>query len=214
MKEVSKVEKIYKGFFGEELPEAEAEVRRKICAGCEYNSKNAKDMSLANKIRSKVMPPFCTLCDCQIHEKTGSALEECAAYMNNEPKKWFKIKIETMEKEDLNLTQLGDTKYDIQIEGNSFVVDLGLANTGETPEVELLFEGSAESVIDYNELKVSCGCVSAKGSSVRSNAFQVNARVNIKQVGYGAGVKTITLYYTQNAAPRKLEVKLKYFRQS
>ena len=76
MKEIGKINKIFKGFFPDEtVSETVKEERRDLCGACEYNSANTPTdkLSSVDYLRGKVSKaPFCTLCKCQIFEKTQS----------------------------------------------------------------------------------------------------------------------------------------------
>lgn len=210
MKEVGKINKIYKGFFGDVLPDEIAESRRKICSTCEFNSVNAEKLSLTDSIRNSFTSPFCTLCKCQIHEKTGSALEECAMYMIGEEKKWFKIKIETMEKQDLNLTHIGGIAADIQLENDTFVVDYGKVTPLNDTSIELLFE--SEEALTLIKMEVTCGCTSESTTQISDKAIQTKLKVDISKVGLGAGYKTVYLNYSQDSVKKRQAIKFKFFR--
>lgn len=212
MKEVSKIKKIYEGFFGEEVPESVAKERRSKCAVCPFNSVNAEKLSLINNIRNTFTAPFCTLCSCQIHEKTGSPLEECAMYMIEEDKKWFKIKIETMGKEDLNLIQVGENTYDIQLSEGAFLIALGEVKAGEDTTMELVFETEGDNIIQVGGVKTSCGCTSSKHEPIDEKKFKVIFRIDINKVGMGSGAKSAEISYDLNGKPKKQKIKFKYFR--
>lgn len=208
MKEVGKLYKIYQGFFVDELPEEESKARKEICAKCPFNSVNADKLSLMDSIRNNFTAPFCTLCKCQIKEKTESPLEECALYMIGEDKKWFKIKIETMEKETLNLIQVGDIKYDIQLVNDYFVVDFGKVSSSNPAEIELLFETKQGLKLNYESIHVTCGCTASKVEVINDTSIKVKLKVNIKEVGYGAGMKSVELKYNNSVQ----KIKLKFYR--
>ena len=210
MKEVGKLNKIYKGFFGDKLPEELSSPRRKECSVCPFNSANAEKLSLIEGIRNSFTSPFCTLCKCQIEEKTGSALEECAMYMIGEEKKWFKIKIETMEKEDFNLIQTGNKQYDISIEDEGFVIDLGKVDSLTGAEVEFTLESQVASTL--NKLVATCGCTSSKAGQDGDNKINVTIRLDVPSVGYGAGRKTLFVHYLQGRVEKVLTLTLKFYR--
>lgn len=210
MKEVGKVTKVFKGFFGEELPEEISEKRRKICSTCPFNSVNADKLSLIDGIRNKFTPPFCTLCKCQIHEKTGSPLEECAMYLIGEDKKWFKIKIETMGKEELNLSQVGDNVYDIQLENDYFLINLGKVKATDDTTMDLVFESDEE--IELIKMELTCGCTQSKTIQIDDNSISVVMRVDIKQVQFGIGAKVVYLHYKQRGVTKKQKIRIKFNR--
>lgn len=210
MKEVGKLNKIYKGFFGDKLPEEISSTRRRECALCPFNSVNAEKLSLIEGIRNSFTSPFCTLCKCQIEEKTGSALEECAMYMIGEEKKWFKIKIETMEKEDFNLIQTGETQYDISIEDESFVIDLGKVESSTNAVVEFTLENEVESTL--SQLVATCGCTRSKAEQDGTNKINVAIRLDVPSVGYGSGRKTLFLHYLQGGVKKSVTIVLKFYR--
>ena len=212
MKEVNKLKKIYEGFFGEDVSEEIAQERRAICSTCPYNSVNAEKLSLIGTVRNKLAAPFCTLCSCQIHEKTSSPLEECAMYMIGEEKKWFKIKIETMEDTSLNLIQVGDNKYDISISGDEFIVNVGKVDPTVDVYSELLFQVSGENKISFIKMDVPCGCTSSKTTTVDDQTIQSRVRIDVNKIGLGAQTKSIVLYYNINGEVKSQKVRFKMFR--
>lgn len=211
MKEVNKINKIYQGFFGEKLPEDITESRRSKCATCQFNSTNNDTMSLIGNIRNSFTGPFCTLCDCQIEEKTSSSLEECALGMIGEDKKWFKIKIETMSKSDLNMIQNGETHYDIALEDSIFVVNFSEINNSSVVETELIFENNSHP-ITLKKTLVSCGCTLTNSSQLDMNRIAVRVKLDPTKVSLGSGAKSFTIEYEQQGVKKSQKVKLKYFK--
>lgn len=212
MKEVNKLKKIYQGFFGEEVSEEISSERRSKCNSCEFNSVNAEKLSLINNIRNTFTPPFCTLCSCQIEEKTGSPLEECAMYMIGEEKKWYKIKIETMENENLNLIQIGENKYDISIVDDNFVIDLKKVEVNKNPVIEVLFQLNEGKKMSNVSFGTSCGCTTATNEPVDERTVKSIIKINVGSLNYGAGSKTVIVSYMFEGKAKTQKVKLKYYR--
>lgn len=213
MKEVSKLTKIYTGFFGEDAPEQIIKERREECSNCPFNSKNANELSLLDGIRANLTSPFCTLCGCQIYEKTSSPLEECAMYMIDKPKKWSKIKIETMEKEALNLIKIpGNKDYEISLKEGNFIFTLGEVKAGEDVSLEALFQGKEDNKVEFQTMKVACGCTSSKSETLDDRTIKSSFKINIGKTNMGANSKTATIYYKINGKPKSDTLKFKFFR--
>lgn len=209
MKEVGKITKIVKGFFGDTVPEEVAEERRRLCRTCDFNSVNSQYLSIQSSIRNSFTGPFCTLCECQIHEKTGSPLEECAMYMIGEKKRWFKLKIETMGR-DLDLINVGGTKADMKIEDNAFVIDFGEVHPLSDASIELLF--SSKYNITFEKIVLTCGCTSSKAEQLDQNHIEVKLKLDVEKVGMGAGSKTLYLNYLDDGVSKSQQIKLKFHR--
>lgn len=214
MKEIGKLKKIYEGFFGEKLPEEIIEKRREQCKNCEFNSTNTKNLTGIDSLRKDfVKEPFCVLCKCQIKEKTQSPLEECALHLINEPKKWFKIKIETMENKNLDLVQIGTEKYDIGLDEESFVVKLGNVKNSSEPEGTFIFEAKEGRKLELEKFYQSCGCLSVKSKQV-DNKIEVSFKLDVSLVSFGAGSKILTLLYFLDGVKRIQKLHIKYFREA
>lgn len=212
MKEVGKIKKIYNGFFGEELPENLSKERRDICYVCPFNSANTDKLSLIDSVRKDFAPPFCTLCKCNIKEKTGSALEECAMYKIGEDKKWFKIKIETMENNELNLIQVGDNKYDISLSGESFMVNMNKLSNSSDTNFEFVLESKEGVKIEYKSIIATCGCSEVAAEQMQDNTIAVKGKINMKKVGFGPSVKLVEVSYEMDVQPRVQKLKFKFYK--
>ena len=215
MEEIGKIKKIYKGFFPDEVvSEKRMAFRREQCAGCIYNSKNAveEDLSGVDTNRKKVFNSnFCTLCKCQIIEKTQSPHEECAAYYVDEPKKWFKTRVEVENRNAFNITNLTDNEIDLRIEGPNFTVDYGSIYDDADTNVELLLDSEA-TTFKVVEIHPTCGCTAAKIEESESGVV-LKFRVNLLDIAFGKFVKGIHVEYTVAGKPYKKTIFIKGFKK-
>lgn len=213
LKEVNKISKIYQGFFGDRLPEEKHKERLDKCMECPFNSKNRENLALVDRIRKNMInEPFCTLCKCQIFEKTGSALEECAAYMANEERKWYKLKIETMGKKKINITQVGNKEFDLYLEGDYFVIDCGVVTSDF--DVEFLTEAKRGVEFEAYELKPTCGCTSVKSEKIDNRHYKNSLIIKSGDMSVGSYSKVVKVVYNLDNEEDTLlqEVKIKFFR--
>lgn len=214
MKEVGKIRKIFKGFFPDEtVSDSVKEIRRAACSSCSYNSANTPSdkLSSIDYLRSKITPAFCTLCKCQIFEKTQSPLEECAAYMAGHEKKWFKTRLETVENNNINITNVSDTKADLQLINGKYVVDYGKVDITSPMDLELILDLSTSDSFKLHSVNPTCGCSAAKYSNV-NNQGMIQIKVNVEFVGLGKFAKPVYVEYIVNNVPHKAEIVLTGFK--
>jgi hypothetical protein len=215
MKEINKARKIFKGFFPDEtVSDKVKEERRSLCGACEYNSVNtpSDQLSPIDYLRSTITPAFCTLCKCQIHEKTQSPLEECAAYMADKEKKWFKTRLETMNNEDLNITNVSDVKVDLKLDNNKFVLDYGLLHLGDPTEVELLVDINSPETFKIHSVNPTCGCTVTKFHTIE-NRGTIHFRLDLGFVGAGRFAKEVGVEYIVGNTPHRTTIVLTGFKQ-
>jgi hypothetical protein len=216
MREINKAKKIFKGFFPDETVSEEVKKeRRDICGGCEYNSANTPSDKLSpiDYLRHKITgPPFCTLCKCQLHEKTQSPFEECAAYMANEPKKWFKTRLETMGNENINITNVSDLKVDLQLVNDKFVIDYGAVDNSSPTDLELLVDTNSTDKFKLHSVNPTCGCSVTKYHTI-DNRGTINVRMNLAQLGLGKFSKEVNIEYVIGNIPYKAILVLTGFKQ-
>ena len=163
-------------------------------------------------MRSKITgPPFCTLCKCQILEKTQSPLEECAAYMANEPKKWFKTRLETMGNNDLNITNVSDLKVDLQLENGKYKINYGQLDMKSPTELELLLDINNSSTFKIHSVHPSCGCTATKFTTINNQGI-INLRLDLGFIGQGAFSKSVDIEYLINSIPHRATILLTGFK--
>lgn len=216
MKEINKLKKIYKGFFPDEtVSDTVKEKRRALCGACEYNSANTPSDKLSpiDYLRDKITgPPFCTLCKCQIHEKTQSPFEECAAYMADEPKKWLKTRLETMEKNNINITNLSNVEVDLTLQNEKFVVDYGVLTRNDETDIELLIDTNTDEKFKLHSVTPYCGCSVTKFEN-KDNKGYVFARMNMGMINPGKFSKQIDVEYILGNLPHKAVLLLTGFKK-
>lgn len=216
MKEINKARKIFKGFFPDEtVSDKVKEQRRALCGACEYNSANtpSEKLSPIDYLRDKITgPPFCTLCKCQIFEKTQSPFEECAAYMVDQPKKWFKTRLETMGNENLNITNVSDVEVDLSLVNNKYVVDYGLLVMGDDTEIELLVDTNSGGNFKLHSVHPDCGCSITKFHTIE-NRGTIFIRLSLGAIAAGKFSKNVNVEYILDNKPYSAIITLTGFKQ-
>ena len=201
MKEVGKIKKIFKGFFPDEtISEKRLQFRRDLCGDCIHNSDNSPNLSTIDGLRKKLTNSFCTLCKCQIIEKTQSPYEECALYLINEPKKWFKTRLETANKDDMNLTNISTNEVDLKIENDTFVIDFGLVETVEDTMIKLIVDSDSVEEFKLISVKTTCGCAMVKFMP-GNNEGTIDLKMNLDILPKGKFKKEMHIRYNLNITP-------------
>ena len=129
--------------------------------------------------------------------------------MINQEKKWFRIKLETMEKETLNVTQVGKNIFDLTLDKDEFILNLGKVRENSQTVANLMFD--TDGPIEWVNTVVSCGCVATETKSF-DGKIVIDTFINLNAVGYGSGVKTLELIYKVNGVQKKQTIKFKFFR--
>ena len=114
-----------------------------------------------------------------------------------------------MEKESLNLTQVGKNIFDLTLTDNEFVLNLGKVRENSQTVANLMFDTGVP--IEWINTSVSCGCVATETKSF-DGKIVIDTFINLNAVGYGSGVKTLELFYKVNGEQKKQIVKFKFFR--
>lgn len=206
MKKLNKAEIIRRAFFSKmKMDVEEVERRRSICETCPFNSKHvsSKNMSFINKARKKTLKnePFCTVCNCQIKEKTASPLDECGLVEKGETPKWNRIILETTDKKEISIVNKSPKiiNLDITKDGDFFQVDFG--------EVHKLSDGNFElelTVKEGVELDVvfanpSCkSCTTAEFIKQGVDKTTLKVKVDFSKLLIGNLQKYIYLNYDVN----------------
>ena len=213
MKDIGKLRKIYEGFFGEGVIDEVANMRREICKVCPYNSENDKSMCTFDKFRKTFTAPFCTICKCQIFEKTRSPHEKCAMYqLEGGVSKWNRIKFETMDKNDLNFININPKKdYDISLINNKFVIDYGMVQSAETVEVDFFLEYKGDLSFTLVDVVRSCGC-QVIDYEFKENGINVHLEISTSDAIQGFNYKDIDIVYRLGDEQKVQGVSVKYYK--
>lgn len=211
MKKKNKL-KVIKDAFLEDSPLSEEilEFRRKACATCPYNSKNVKDKSLMQGIRDSVTggSAYCTICKCEIEQKTKAPTEYCALKSIGKEPLWNAMLVETDNVSDLNLINGSPELINVDLDesGTFFVLDFGEIDRSKYAinqntkqrrfNPTFKFGLTSEKIISIYNVNVSCGCV--KPTYVKEgNLYNFTSSLNIDLSGLNTFSKTITVFYKQ-----------------
>lgn len=216
MEKVGKIKTIYRAFTKQsDIDPKILEKRREICNSCDFNSKNKEDKGLFNEIRSNVIKePFCTACGCQIKQKTASETEVCGAVYFDLKPKWNRIKVETMDKTDLNIINLSPDKInvDLDVSGEHFVIDCGEVDMFSTHAYKILVEGKEEG---YKLLvaEPSCHfCTTVERETQDAKRDVLNVTFNLSAETQGVGVsKNVFLFYDSSQGRKKTYLEFRFF---
>lgn len=216
MKEVNKLKKIYKGFFPDEtVSEQRLSFRREACYSCPYMSANVDQSKLStiDAIRTKAInQPFCTLCKCQIAEKTQSPYEECAAYKANEPIKWFKTRLEMSKDHELNLTNLSETEVNLYLDDGNYVVDYGEVTVEDSTELDFKLDVNSKEEFKVVTVNPTCGCTATKFNNEDGTSI-LSFKIDIEDFTGGVFKRAISVEYTVGGKPYKNLLILKGFKK-
>ena len=215
MKEISKLKKIYKGFFPDETVSEERKTRRRdACNSCEYNSKNVtkEKLGAVDFARSMITNDFCTLCKCQIFEKTQSPYEECAMYILDADLKWNKTRIENMD-DSMNITNLSETEVGISGENNIYTIDYGVIDSTSVTEVELLVDSKSSESFSIKSVSPTCGCAISKFSDTSDNKGTISLRLDLSMINSDRFVKEVPVVYHLGTKPIRETLRLTGFKK-
>jgi hypothetical protein len=209
MKKISKAKVILRAFTEESTLNSEIiDFRRDKCATCPFNSSNSDDLKVLQQLREKLGKPFCTLCGCNIAEKTTQPTEYCAKRDSGEHPEWNSISVETSASTDLNIENLAHdkTSVDLSDSANHFIVDFGVLNKSHYPSGE--FVGNFKILLSCEKYPIQsivsthagCSCTTPSFHKVSEGKFEISGSVNIKPDSLKQFSKAITVSYTQRAS--------------
>lgn len=202
MEKVGNLETIKRAFLDESNIDKEVlEKRREICNTCEYNSLNIdeKELTLVQKARKKLhKDPFCTACGCQILEKTSQETEECGLAGVGKTPKWFRVKLETVSRMDLDIINQSINKMNIDLTPDKkyYQIDLGRVKMDVDSEIQFLLKSKSNFKMIMNHVTPSCGsCTNSSFKTLDDNTVQVNLSLNLQEIPFGKFTKNVYLGY-------------------
>ena len=131
-------------------------------------------------------------------------------YRIDEPRKWFKTRLEVEDKNSFNITNVAPIEVDLRIEGENYTLDYGTITHHDDTEVSLLLDLTANSEFIVTEITPTCGCTAAKFESEGSST-RIDFRVNLSDIGVGKFVKGIYVTYLVNGSSFKKIIYIKGF---
>lgn len=213
MKQQNKLITILKAFTGKvDVTEEQWKERLTECTGCEYLSTNTpdKNLSLVEKVRKNGFPykPFCTLCGCNVDEKTSQATEECAAGKKGEPLRWNRLRLEPTEATKFNILNKSPQYVNLGFTNNKkgYQIDFGEVERSFEEKISFDIYVDKAKKIDIHTFKPSCGsCTSATHKRISDDAYACEMVLKIANVGKGNSfVKAININYSIDDSDKSL----------
>jgi hypothetical protein len=227
MRKISEAEVIFDAYTSK-LPEGEAwyEERLRLCAGCEYNSKNMKDgelwkrMTLWEKAKKAVNDAahlgldYCTLCLCPIKQKCGSEHVACALEESGIGKaRWNRRKVITSRADDFNLINASPEMCNVNLDENQneFEILYNLIDGSVADHVtsSFILEHNPIAPIRGIEVKPTCGCTVSETRQHTDNQYLVRIQLNTGGFHNGWFRKVLIVDYLRDSQPRQLLIALK-----
>ena len=214
MKNKSKLKTIIKAFSGYKDVSDEVHTRRlEICLNCPFNSKNVElsQLNLLSRIRASITPEktFCTLCGCQVFEKTAQATEQCAKYLIGEEPLWNKLKIETNNSDMLNLVNLSPDKVTVDLIDNTDKFEVTYNKKlvlNSDSEIKLSIENDNPFEIEY--VRSQCSCTTTTPKKINETSYELESSLNLNNLNYGNFSKEIYIGYKIDNKKYKTTIKL------
>lgn len=216
MEKVNKLTTITRAFTQEStIDEKILENRREICFGCEFNSINVpqEKLTFIDKARKKTLGennPFCTACGCQIKEKTAQETEECGAVSKGIPAKWFRVKLETVDKLDLNFINKSVDLVNLDLDKRGRYYGIYFGNTSNTVKlVKILIESKIGTTFDIDYINPSCNsCTEVEFKKINDNTYEVDIELNLPIINANSFTKNIYFAYNINKETKRGVIKL------
>jgi len=177
-----------------DVPEKELDNRRLSCDGCPYNSKNVPDdkKSLYNTARNTTLGTFCTICNCNIKEKTLSPNEQCALVEKGRKPLWNRLAVLT-EGKTVDLINLSPDKINIDADKNNYLIytdvillDLNFKFGIRTKEI-------IENIL---YVRSTCPCIKVNDFTSSDTMIEVNATIKAGTIKQGLFSKFLYVSYT------------------
>lgn len=202
MEKVGNLETIKRAFLEDsDIDKKVLEDRRAICNGCEFNSLNINDegLTLVQKARKKLhKDPFCTACGCQILEKTTQETEECGLASVGKTPKWFRVKLETVGRFDLDIinNSIDKMNIDLTTDKKYYQIDIGKVQSNKDSEIEFLVKSKSNVVLKMVHVTPSCGsCTNSSFEIIDDNTVKINLSLNLEEIPLGKFSKNLYLGY-------------------
>lgn len=203
MEKTGKIKTIINAFYGEtNIDSLELNKRREICNGCEFNSKNIenKNLNLFNKLRKTTLKNqlFCTACGCQIDEKTSQETEECGLSEKGLKPKWNRIKLEIVDKFELDLINKSPDLINIDLSkgGDYFEVRFGKIESNKVEKFSLELKSKDNNYLKVKEVKASCTfCTKVNVEEKNENTYILDISLDFTKISKGSFIKNIALKY-------------------
>lgn len=215
MKKISKAKTIVRAFTQDsDIDPIILEKRRSICSICPHNSENTdqKELGLIDKARKKLLKdePFCIACGCQINEKTTQETEECGLAEKGLPPKWNRVKIETVDKIEIDIINKSPEiiNMDLSKDDKFFVFDFGEINKEDNQSFEVILKTKDNYTLEVKYFTPSCNsCTSSTCERIDSFSYSAKVKLNTDKLS-GKFAKNIYFAYTVRGKYKKNRIKM------
>jgi hypothetical protein len=210
MKKISKTNTIINAFTGS-IPYGEQwfEERKAICDGCEYNSKNRKSETLAEKAQDLLHggEPYCRACLCFIDRKAAMKEETCGLKEKGLVPKWNALMVHTTSSKDYNLYNNTPKvcTIDLSDDEERYEVNYGDLTEKSDTKIQLVLEGECP----ITDVTVGCGCTLASWAKIGDNLYELNTSLKMSMINKGNFRKNIYVKYKVEDEERKATIALK-----
>lgn len=183
------------------------EARVEACNGCEMNTKNIEESSLAFTDKLKIKSGLCdegnhcTACGCCILRKCSVKSEVCGMSTLKRTPKWFPIAVEGLD--NITLEVVGDN-VKVTATPKEFLVDFGSSSDAVLKTSFIL---GSESSIKFDKYSVSCGCTHPE-KITQLDQNKIELQVTVSTLGFRPGLneKLLTVEYKNNRGKFKSAV--------
>lgn len=217
MDKLSKTKTIVRAFTQKsDIDEEIRKLRASICSICPYNSNNATNdlMSIDQVIRKKLTPiskPFCVACDCQINEKISQETEECGLGQIGKRPKWNRLRVETVDKSDLDLINLNPltANVDLITQRRCYLIDFGKIERGTDVEFEFLLKSKEQFLYDLTYFYPSCGtCTEATYEKINNTTNKCYIKLDLTEFKIGEFDKKLYFGYSYKDKTKRVLIRL------
>ena len=211
---MSKLSNIVKGFTGP-TPDGKSwyEERKKICAGCEYNSANKEESEIKatqRLIRDTICSsqPVCTACSCCVDKKIKVEESICGLDEIGLEPKWKPVVSNNPVDNKLQVTCDSPGDASLSIEGGSILVESTYTELKHSFTVNFKRKGGLKLI----SADGSCSCTSSGSKEVSNDSFNLFVDISTKGFKGEYSVRSMTVHYrvSENKHRKvKLQFKLK-----
>ena len=203
MEKIGKIKTIARAFTTDSnIDEVILLERRKICEECPLNSNNIKesDLNLIDKIKKRTSGDnhFCVACGCFINEKTSQETEECGLGEKGDTPKWFRVKLETTDRLEIDIINdsHNKTKLDLTADSKAFEFDYGEINKDSNLTISFKIKSKIGINLDLASVTPSCGsCTESEFEKEDDNTYNVKVTLAYDQLPYDRFSKNLYLGY-------------------
>lgn len=179
-----------------DLPLSEIERRKAICDSCPFNSKNAKDLTVIQKIQHQ-NGNFCTKCSCYIENKVQRSNESCGLVEVGETPLWTKVILKTENEAHLDVKNRSFQKSDIRLSENRESVLIELFDTSNRMlPFSLVVENANVKLV---AVEPYCDCL-----KVQMDGLQIAGELDTEKFSKGKFQKSFEVFYVAEGVEGEL----------